>query len=63
MKVAVGQKIDVQHRNTDNKHVTTGKHSDKEELRQLLQDNPVLGSVLSEIETLVNEALDVSEEL
>ena len=44
-------------------HVTQGKHEDKEELRQLLRDDPVLGPILSEVEVLVDDALSQSKEL
>merc|ERR1712194_125391 len=44
-------------------HVTQGKHEDREELRQALQDDAVLGPILREIEILVNAALVESEEL
>lgn len=43
--------------------MTQGKHEDREELRQALQDDAVLGPILREIEILVNAALVESEEL
>lgn len=44
-------------------HVTQGKHEDKDELKQMLRDDAVLGPILGEIEMLVNEALAQSEEV
>mmetsp|Transcript_20664 Transcript_20664/g.44855 ORF Transcript_20664/g.44855 Transcript_20664/m.44855 type:complete len:776 (+) Transcript_20664:74-2401(+) len=46
-----------------NVHITQGKHEDKDELKQLLRDDPVLGLILSEVEILVNDALTQSEDL
>ncbi|KAL7525342.1 hypothetical protein ACHAXR_000962, partial [Thalassiosira sp. AJA248-18] len=46
-----------------NSHVTQGKHEDKEELRQLLQEDSVLGPILSEVEILVQDALEKSAKL
>ena len=44
-------------------HVTQGKHGDREELKQSLRDDPVLGPVLIQIELLVDEAMQQSDEL
>lgn len=41
----------------DEKHVTTGKHEDKEELLESLKHDKILGPILDAIESLVNDAL------
>mmetsp|Transcript_8961 Transcript_8961/g.16417 ORF Transcript_8961/g.16417 Transcript_8961/m.16417 type:complete len:921 (-) Transcript_8961:271-3033(-) len=61
MKAAEGQERGVK-RSQNGNHVTQGKHDDREELRQSLRDDSVLGPILSEVEILVNEALDQSDE-
>ncbi|KAL7544488.1 hypothetical protein ACHAWF_007867, partial [Thalassiosira exigua] len=42
-------------------HVTTGKHKSKDKLRRQLQDDPVFGPILSEVELLVDEAVKKSK--
>ena len=51
-----------QKKGVTNNHVTQGKHDDKEELKQRLRDDDILGPILSEVEKLVNRALKQSEE-
>ena len=41
----------------DEKHVTAGKHEDKEELLESLKQDEILGPILDAIESLVNDAL------
>ena len=43
-------------------HVTQGKHQDREQLRQALREDLVLGPILREVEILVNKALNQNRE-
>jgi len=62
-RIAVQRQETGAEKSQSGKHVTQGKHDDKEKLKQSLRDDPVLGPILSEVEILVDQALARSESL
>lgn len=62
-KAAMGQEEGMQRlkKGTRGNHVTQGKHANRDELKQRLRDDPVLGPILSGVEVLTNDALARSD--